>query len=185
MALLKRLNTLAEILPETTGHAFTKFRAHLWYLSEVLVAFAFFDSEVSIETKRKMVLHLIRELPTQKNKNRFEFMEEVNIDELGLEYFVSKRTYQFFETAGISSDFLSRDPSEWSNDSQYIDGQRVVSGFTVVNDAAERSIALFQRCESQALSNIRKNEIVQTVEDHRKSFPTANKQSLITKLTGN
>lgn len=35
--------------------AIKKFLGHLWYLSEELVAFAFFDDEVSVETKRKMV----------------------------------------------------------------------------------------------------------------------------------
>jgi hypothetical protein len=32
-----------------------KFLGHLWYLSEELDAFAFFDNEVSLATKRKMV----------------------------------------------------------------------------------------------------------------------------------
>jgi hypothetical protein len=32
-----------------------KFVGHLWYLSEVLVAFALFDDKVSLATKHKMV----------------------------------------------------------------------------------------------------------------------------------
>lgn len=185
LAFLKRLYAIREIMPNTAKKTISKFRDHLRYLSEVNVAFAFFDPEVTLETKRKMVNNLTRELPNQPNKNRFQLGPDVVVDELELEYFVSKRTYQFFEIAGINSDFLVRDPSEWPNNLEYIDGQRVVSGFTVVNDAAERSIALFQRCESQANSDIRKNEVLQTVEDHRRHFPNAKKQSLIAKLYEN
>lgn len=181
---MKRLNALSIIMPNTAKSTMAKFREHLRYLSEVNVAFAFFDSEVAPGTKRKMITNLTREL-NQPNKNRFQLNEDVVIEEIELDYFVSKRTFEFFEISGIPCDFLTRDPSEWFNDLQYINGQRVVSAFTVVNDAAERSIALFQRCESQANSEVRKNEVVQTVEDHRRHFPTANKQFLISKLSGN
>jgi len=33
-----------------------KFIGHLWYLSEELIAFAFYDENVSSETKRNMVV---------------------------------------------------------------------------------------------------------------------------------
>src|SRR6218665_1912574 len=39
--------------------ATTAFGRHLWYLSELLIGFSFFDDDVSIEEKRLMVMALI------------------------------------------------------------------------------------------------------------------------------
>src|SRR6218665_1918402 len=39
--------------------ATTAFGRHLWYLSELLIGFAFFDDDVSIEEKRLMIMALI------------------------------------------------------------------------------------------------------------------------------
>ena len=40
---------------EVASAAITAFQRHLWYLSELLVGFAFFDDGVSTEEKRLMV----------------------------------------------------------------------------------------------------------------------------------
>lgn len=106
-------------MPTTAKATINKLTTHLWYLSEKLVGLAFFDPNVTTETKRKMVLNLDRELPEQENENRFTLHEHVNIEELQLEYFVSKRTHKFFEITGIKNEFLLHDPSEWHNDLNY------------------------------------------------------------------
>lgn len=183
LALLKRINSINEIIPSTAQITMKKLKSHLWYLSEVLVALAFFDPHVPLPTKREMVANLTRELPNQPNKYRFTLSPQTDIEELQLEHFVSKRTLKFFEITGIQNDFLGLDASEWHENVHYINGQRIASDLSVVNDAAERSIKLYQHCESHSANNCRKTQIMQIVEEHRQHFPATKKQFLISKLS--
>jgi len=61
----------------------------------------------------------------------------------------------------------------------YVQNKRIVDSLKVVNDTAERSIALM----SDFNSSITKNEaemqrLIQVVEDHRKRVPDSRKQTL-------
>lgn len=182
LSLLKKLDALSDIMPLTSKHTIEKLKNHLWFLSEILIAFSFYDASIGHECKRKMVENLSRQLPAQRDKNRFVLPGNTIIQELELYDFVSSRTIQFFEITGLSRAFLTLDPSEWENDALYVRGRIAVLNFTVVNDPAERAIALYQRCESQAVLEDRKKRVVQVVENHRKKFPSKNKRDIITKL---
>jgi len=58
LLLLKDIDSYNDINPTISGIAMKKFLGHLWYLSEALVALAFFDDEVPNDVKWKMVLSL-------------------------------------------------------------------------------------------------------------------------------
>ena len=93
--------------------AMRKFLGHLWYLSEELVAFAFFDDGVSVDMKRRMVAALQKsgtERPLRKitlNPALIGFKQ--------LEDFVTNNTLRFFTITGISADFLKRDVDSWES----------------------------------------------------------------------
>ena len=61
LLLLKDTDSYKDINPTISGIAMKKFLGHLWYLSEELVALAFFDDEVPNDVKQKIV-----RLPLQK-----------------------------------------------------------------------------------------------------------------------
>ncbi|CAB0020555.1 unnamed protein product [Nesidiocoris tenuis] len=67
---LKAYNKVNEAIAEV---ALKKFSGHLWYLSEVLVAFAFFDENVPLETKTKMVQAL-------ENEGQEDTLRRITID---------------------------------------------------------------------------------------------------------
>lgn len=167
LCMLKKLNDLLEIMPITAQAVIGKLTHHLWYLSESLVPIALFDASVPIDVKRRMVDNLDRDLPLQTNKNRFQLSPGVNIGDLQLDHFISLRSRTFFELSGISDDFLHSDPSEWETHVGYINGRRIVSEFTVVNDAAERVISLYQHIEPLATTDDRKTRLIQVVQQHR------------------
>ncbi|CAB0013938.1 unnamed protein product [Nesidiocoris tenuis] len=75
---LKAYNKVNEAIAEV---ALKKFSGHLWYLSEVLVAFAFFDENVPLETKTKMVQAL-------ENEGQEDTLRRITID--------SRRKKNFF-----------------------------------------------------------------------------------------
>jgi len=51
----------------------------------------------------------------------------------------------FFSATGISQRFLKKDPSEWANDPNFIHGKNITKDLKVVNDCAERGVALITR----------------------------------------
>lgn len=58
--------------------ALSSFKNHLWYISEILIALAFFDSKFDISTKEKMVKNLAR--PGSKfplNRIKIHDMDEI------------------------------------------------------------------------------------------------------------
>jgi len=55
LLLLKDTDSYKDINPTVSGIAMKKFLGHLWYLSEELIALAFFDDEVPNDVKRKIV----------------------------------------------------------------------------------------------------------------------------------
>ncbi|CAB0016436.1 unnamed protein product, partial [Nesidiocoris tenuis] len=122
--------------------ALKKFSGHLWYLSEVLVAFAFFDENVPLETKTKMVQAL-------ENEGQEDTLRRITIDSRviemsSLEDFVSQNTRKFFSITGLSPDFLEREVVTWESDPEYLHIKNIVSSMRVVNDIAERGIALME-----------------------------------------
>ena len=77
---------------------------------------------------------------------------------------------------------LLNDPEEWDSCQNYVQAKKIVSALTVVNDAAERAIALMSGLNgSITKSETEMQKLVQVVEDHRKRVPTkANKTDLNT-----
>ncbi|KAK5643968.1 hypothetical protein RI129_007813 [Pyrocoelia pectoralis] len=106
-----------------------KMLGHLWYLSEVLIASSFFDKQVPLDTKRKMVVRL--GTPGEDHPLKRE-----------LEDFVTSNTLRFFTTTGVRSDFFEKDVEERENDEVYQSIKATVAHMRVFNDIAERGVAL-------------------------------------------
>jgi len=93
--------------------------------------------------------------------------------------FVSQHTKQLFTAFDIPEHFLMNSPDTWCSDDDYIVGQRKVKSLKVVNDAAERGVALIQQFNG-VLTNQeeQKQFLLQVVEKHRRDFPNTNKSTL-------
>lgn len=164
-----------------------KFRNHLWYLSEESVGLAFFDSGISLETKRKMVGALGNidsedeneelEIPKRINATENDIMTFVSKD---LSHFISSKTKRFFLRLEIGIEFLRIDPSMWSNREDYAIGIQICQNLSVVNDAAERAVKLitdFNR--ALTFDEEDKQYLLQVVEHYRRSFPSHTKSLLL------
>lgn len=87
--------------------------------------------------------------------------------------FVTNNTYFFFDTilkeeiTGISKHFLTTDPATWEEDEQYIAAKAMIKKLVVVNDLAERLIALMTRFNTVLThQEQQKQYILQTMEHH-------------------
>ena len=174
LQLLRELDSYKKTHEAIAKAAIKSFSGHLWYLSEILVGLAFFDSAVSAEVKSAIVKALDKK--TADHPRRIAFNSTVPQKQLS--DFVSQ---QLFIALNIPQHFQMNSPDTWSSDNDYIAGQRKLKSLKVVNDAAERGVALIQAFNG-VLTNQgeQKQFLLQVVQKHRRDFPNTNKSTFTT-----
>jgi hypothetical protein len=140
---------------------------HLWYLNEILVSLAFFDPETSLQDKRDMV----RALNTVGSENAPKRIElEVSAARMAdktLADFVTSTSRRFFQLLGIPADFLAIDSEQWDNRDDFLSASAVARSLTVVNDSAERAVALMQTFNPVLTKNEEQKQfLLQVMEEH-------------------
>ena len=157
---------------------------HLWYLGEELVTLSLFSDKVPKETKQAMVCRLrdFNKQSSQLNSTRSRRSCDVDIIEKSLESFVGARTVSFFSILQLDSSFLSEEISKCSQLESYQKSLETVQALKVVNDSAERAIALATDFNTSATKQEEQKQFLfQTVESHRKQFPNCAKSTLLGK----
>lgn len=158
--------------------AMTAFGRHLWYLSELLVGLSFFDDDVSVEEKRMMVRALRDKEGSQESPKRIPSFSEPSTK--GLHDFITKSTLRLFRILELPDEFLQADPSEWPSHEDYLRSQAICRSVRVVNDLAERGVALIQHFNASITRDEeQKQSLLQVVEEHRHSFSEPTKKSAI------
>lgn len=164
--------------------ALEAFTRHLWYLSEYLAPLAFFDERVSNETKAAMVENL--SLPPSKaalkrlNQKTFNHHDP-------LQSYITSRSLKVFNLLSSNGQeeaeaFLSKSPDLWEVDPTFLAMKAKVKQLKVVNDCAERGVALIQTYNSALTKDeSQKQYLLQLVSSHRKLFPEATKAALVMK----
>jgi hypothetical protein len=177
LALLKRL-----ALYEDKGiadAAVTAFSRHLWYLSEVLVSLSFFDEDTSLAVKRAMVKALDKEGSENPPKRISVNTSSSSFSGTTVANFVTKTSRRFFAILGLKTDFLMVDPSEWYGCTDYRVAADLVRAMRVVNDIAERGVALMQNFNTVLTKNEeQKQYLLQVVEQHQRTFLNEKKTTL-------
>ncbi|KYM96054.1 hypothetical protein ALC62_13305 [Cyphomyrmex costatus] len=159
--------------------ALKKFSNHLWYLNHELVALGFFDPDVSVESKLKMVGALNAEETSvnrskQPNIPNCESWLDKNLDD-----FVSSKTRTFFGKFGITTDFLDTHPSTWESRTDFRQGCEIVKHIKVTNDVVERAVALAENYNTALTKDERhRQDIYQIVSKHRQILRNCNKTTL-------
>jgi len=157
----------------------------LWYLTHEAVALAFFDTNISVATKRKMIINLNNKIDSNGKIKRLNLKEsEIPVFVKNeIEFFVSSETLDFFKIFNLDTEFLLNDPSTWKENSSYQRALQMVSKLRVVNDTAERGIKLIEDYNSVLTTNEEQKQFVlQIVSDYRKIFPDCKKETLKKKL---
>lgn len=181
LQLLKLLTASAS--PASVG-ALKKLCGQLWYLSEELVALAFFDQDVDPIQKRKMIVALGREGADDPPKRIA--VDKAEISNKQLHDFVTQNTMNFFRILSIPDCFLSTDPETWATNAAYLEAESVVRELRVVNDTAERGVALMQDYNALLTKDEEQTQFaLQVVKEHRKRFPDSKKSTLLQGLAAN
>ena len=158
----------------------TVFGRHLWYLGERLVPLAFFDDEVTLATKRDMVKALREEEGAEDPPRRANVeLTVASVSNKTVANFVTTGSASFFALLGLETDFLSKDPAYWEEEPSYNAASRRIKSLHVVNDFAERGVALMQEFNLALTKDEgQKQFLLQVVEDHRRRFSNANKSTV-------
>ena len=134
-----------------SNSAIQKFLKHLYYLKEECIKLAMFDNRINEDTKMKMAQKIIaRGLRGRNNREKLILNKEElicfleNDDNNILLKLVNHKFKHFLDRFGISIAFLKSHPNIWSNLSEFIEGQKLVSDHKVVNDPVEYSIKLME-----------------------------------------
>lgn len=203
--LLKKLQAYSEIDATISTAIMKKFVNHLWYLSEELVAFSFFDSDIPLGSREQMRVQMFKvyyeneeeevddeveeenQTPlvnhTDKYLNRRKFSLKISevemICEKDTEQFIGPSTKNFFERFNINTSFLSKTVTEWEDDENYRRGYEIVSLIRVVNDTAERAVKLTQGYNLKICNDEEQKQfLIQGVAGYQKKYPDSNKSTL-------
>lgn len=152
---------------------------HLWYLGEQNVAMALYDQGVSLEEKKEMVHQIKTRKPMKNARIRFDGLSLTEYKTASLPDFCSQRTLDFWDITQLSKSFIELDPKLWESCEEFKKLKDRISSLRVVNDCAERGVALIQ----SYCGKITKNEqqlqfLLKVVEDNRRKYPDTNRTTL-------
>lgn len=161
--------------------AVSKLCGHLWYISEHLVALSLFDPTVSVPEKLKIV-HALKTKEGTKNPQKRIIINPANYDSLlgkNLSDFASKNSLFLFKQFDLSYTFLDKAPELFDKDQTYLNCLKIFKSLRVVNDVAERGVALVEEYHSLLTKSEEQTQfLVQLVQQHRTDFSNCNKTKL-------
>ncbi|KAK2720673.1 hypothetical protein QYM36_004529 [Artemia franciscana] len=177
LLLLKLLLEYSSIHLAISKATSNKFSDHLWYLSPELVGLAFFNSCVSSSTKRLMV-------SAMQSEDEQEHTKRITIDldsakNKNLEHFVTAKSAKLFQMMDLPDGFLTFDPDLWEDRHDYKLASETVRSLKVVNEQAERGVALIQEYSSFITQDeLQLQFLLQVVNEHCRVYPDSRKQTL-------
>lgn len=140
---------------------------------------AFFDPNVSIDMKRKMIGRLKCKVPAVTFVVYRKFLSPDQLLNCDLSQFVSRNTFTLFTTFELAYGFIDLDPSLWEDNEEYQTAFDFFRNLFVVNDAAER-VVKFMKDYNRVLTRdeAEMQLILQVVDSYRKKYPSHTKSAL-------
>lgn len=163
-----------------TEIALTAWKRHLWYVSEEMVGLAFLDKRVNLTEKTAMIQNLKRS-PKMKALKRLEgknFSPRQPLSE-----FVTAKTMTIFSAllpdgTEQAKKFLEKLPQEWDEDNNYKQFKMACDKMKVVNDCAERAIALVTKFNSALTKDEQQKQyLLSVVRQHQRDMPSCSKET--------
>ncbi|KAK2702108.1 hypothetical protein QYM36_019238 [Artemia franciscana] len=179
LLLLKSLLEYLSIHLAISKATSNKFSGNLWYLSPELVGLTFFDSHVSSSTKRLMVSAMQSEDDQEQEHTKRITIDLDSAKNKNLEHFVTAKSAKLFQMMDLSDGFLTVDPDLWEDRHDYGLASETVRSLKVVNDHAERGVALIQEYSGFITQDESQLQfLLQVVNEHRRVYPDSRKQTL-------
>lgn len=113
-------------------------------MSEHLIGLSFFDEGITEDIKLKMINAIKHQESDNIRKIRFN-VKESDLDTLvqkDLSNLISMESLFLVKQLQLSYGFLNIHPDLWKTNLNYIEGKKILKNLKVVNDVAERGVAL-------------------------------------------
>nr|XP_047145056.1 uncharacterized protein LOC124818345 [Hydra vulgaris] len=137
------------------------------------------QSNIEIIEKRKMISNM--KFHGENWSERLIKLKNIeSLEKKSLDMLVTSVSASALRSMKVDIDFLfNNDPATWNDFPEYQERKNLVYSLKVVNDAAERSVALMSMFnESITRNESEMQRLIQVVEDHRKRVPDARKCTL-------
>jgi len=96
-----------------------------------------------------------------------------------LEDFVTSNTHRFFNVTGFSASFLDKDVEAWTEDEDFKSIRASVQCMRVVNDIAERGVALMEEYNKlHTTDEEQKQFLLLDVKEYCQRYPNRSKKTL-------
>lgn len=180
--LMQQLILYRKINSSVSQGAIKKMEKHLWYLSDKLAVMSLFDDSVPINVKKKMIENLKNRNPTKTKARKYEFKPE-NLTELlekDLSDFVSTESLGLFKDFDLPYEFINEEVQNWPNIDSFQECKRFFNHLAVVNDVAERGVALIEEYNKCLTKNEEQLQyLLLVISEYRKKYPNCNKKTLM------
>lgn len=161
--------------------AVSKFENHLLYVGPELIVFSLFSNNVTPNEKRQILLNM------NKKDNGGEIrcirlMGASDLDKKTLPDLVGCQSLSTVKSLKLNLNFMNDlEPEKWCDSKDYKTAKSIVDDIKVVNDAAERALALITNYnETLTRKEDQKQLVIQVVGDNRKRIKNFKKQTLST-----
>lgn len=184
LKLIKDLIEYRKIHPDIANAALDKLSRHLWYLHEHLACLALFDDTVLPEEKLKIVEKMNSNEVFKKSNKRYSvpYDKISSLADKNISDFVTPNSSFIFKQFNLSCEFLNTELHTWESNPDY---QKCIDTFKklkVVNDIAERGVALSQKFNEALTHNEdERQKIFQSVQNHRSQYPLCTKSTYFQK----
>ncbi|KAG0730173.1 hypothetical protein GWK47_028826 [Chionoecetes opilio] len=164
---LELLQTLNEYPDKEVGAEGTRaLSRHLWYLSDDLIALGFFDDRVEDGEKKRMLENLVR--PASKALKRLEGKGLKVTNTTTLSGFVASSSKRLFE---LLTDRKEHPQNLLADEAL----KNRVRALKVVNDNAERAIALIKQFAGAVKDEGQRQYLLRVIKHHRSEVPKRTK----------
>lgn len=179
----KQLKEYAVVSKIVSAVAIKKFKNHLWYLGPELVVLSLFSNKISYEEKREILVKM-----QQKNGGwnvrgiRLQQKDQCDLHQKDLSDLIGCQSTDAIKNLHLNLDFMyNLDTEKWNDSKEYKIAKSFVDRISVVNDVAERYLALMTNFnENLTRKEIKKQQVLQVVQDNRKRIKGCTKKTLST-----
>lgn len=144
------------------------------------MSLAFFDPGVSLKEKAAMAAALKNPGSTMLRRRDISSISDTDT----LKDFVTENSMFLFKQIGVDTAFLEQPPTTWHLNQGFIQGKKICSGLSVLNDAAERGVGLVKDyINTLCVKEESFQDLLQVVHLHRKLVPTNAKKGEIQQVS--
>jgi len=107
-------------------------------------------------------------------------VDQSTIPDKRLSSFVTSNTKNFLQVLAILDSFLATNPYTWLSNSDYMVAEDIVRELRVVNDTAERGVALKQEFNALLTKDEEQTQFaIQVIKEYRKRYLDSKNETLL------